>query len=142
MVLFPIHTCESATGAHVSPAFCNPPPTILPTPSHPSRLSQSTRFELPNSHCQFPLGMYMFHCCSFNAFIPPSPFPIVSTSLYRFISIAAQGSVYTSMPLSQFIPCSPSGSVLHVHSLPLRLYSCPANRFISTLLLDLICVHF
>ena len=34
--------------------------------------------------------------------------------------------------LSQFIPPSPSLAGPHVYSLHLRLYSCPANRFIRT----------
>ena len=29
-----------------------------PTPSHPLRLSYSTRFELPASYCKFPLAIY------------------------------------------------------------------------------------
>ena len=40
------------------------------------------------------------------------------------------GSVYMSMPLSNFIPVYPSPSLCpQVHSLRLRLYSCPAPRF-------------
>ena len=55
------------------------------------------------------------------------------------------GSVYMSMLLSHFIPASPSPPPCpQVHSLCLRLYSCPATRFISTILfLDSIymCLH-
>ena len=40
------------------------------------------------------------------------------------------GSVYTSMPLSHFVPAYPSPSPCpQVHSLCLHLYSCPAPRF-------------
>ena len=47
------------------------------------------------------------------------------------------GSVYMSMPLSHFVPASPSHSLCpQVHSLHLRLYSCPAPRFFRT-----ICFH-
>ena len=44
------------------------------------------------------------------------------------------GSVYMSMPLSHFVPAylTPS-SCSQVHSLHLRLYSCPAPRFIRTI---------
>ena len=44
------------------------------------------------------------------------------------------GSVYMSMPLSHFIPAYPSPSPCpQVHSLCLRLYSCPAPRFFRTI---------
>ena len=45
------------------------------------------------------------------------------------------GSVYMSMPLSHFIPAYPSPSLCpQVHSLRhLRLYSCPAPRFVRTI---------
>ena len=43
------------------------------------------------------------------------------------------GSVYMSMPLSHFVPAYPSPSPCpQVHSLHLRLYSCPAPRFFRT----------
>ena len=54
------------------------------------------------------------------------------------------GSVYMSMPLSHFVPAYPSLSLcLQVHSLRLRLYSCPAHRFFRTIFLDSInmCQH-
>ena len=55
------------------------------------------------------------------------------------------GSVYMSMPLSHFIPASPSPSPCpQVHSLRLCLYSCPAPMFIrSIFFLDAIymCQH-
>ena len=51
------------------------------------------------------------------------------------------GSVYMSVLLSHFVPASPSpGSCPQVHSLHLRLYSCPATRLISTVFLDSIYV--
>ena len=43
------------------------------------------------------------------------------------------GSVYTSSPLSHFIPDYPSPSLCaQIHSLCLYLYSCPAPRFVRT----------
>ena len=43
------------------------------------------------------------------------------------------GSVYMSVPLSHFVPAYPSPSPCpQVHSLHLRLYSCPAPRFFRT----------
>ena len=47
------------------------------------------------------------------------------------------GSVYMSIPISHFIPPSPFPPCPKVHSLHLCLYSYPANRFISTILLIL-----
>ena len=45
------------------------------------------------------------------------------------------GSVYMSMPRSHFVPAYPSPSLCpQVHSLRLRLYSCPAPRFFMTIL--------
>ena len=44
------------------------------------------------------------------------------------------GSIYMTMPLSHFVPAYPSHSPCpQVHSLHLRLYSCPAPRFIRTI---------
>ena len=44
------------------------------------------------------------------------------------------GSIYKSVPLSHFVPAYPSPSPCpQVHSLCLRLYSCPAPRFIRTI---------
>ena len=61
--------CKSGTFTHI-PSFFHLPPT--PTPSHPSRSSQSTE----------PPGLYSF------------PLAVSLT----------QGSVYTSVLLSQFVP--------------------------------------
>ena len=48
----------------------------------------------------------------------------------------AFGSVYMSMPLSHFVSAYPSPSPCpHIHSLCLRLYSCPAPRFFRTIFL-------
>ena len=43
-------------------------------------------------------------------------------------------SVYMSIPISQFIPPSPSPLCPHIRSLCLRLYSCLANRKYMTLI--------
>ena len=83
-------------------------PSLLhlpPSLSHPSRWSQSTELiSLCYVAASHPLAIY-----------------------FTF------GSVYTSMPLSHFVPAYPSPSLCRqVHSLSLRLYSCPTPRFIRT----------
>ena len=72
-----MHQHESAIDIHVS-SVLNLPPTS-PMPSHSSRLSRSTRFELPASHSKFPLGSvlnmvtYMFQCYSLYSSYPLLP---------------------------------------------------------------------
>ena len=51
-----VHQLESAVGIHMSPPSGSS--LLPPTPSHPSRLSQSTRFELPASYSKFPPTIY------------------------------------------------------------------------------------
>ena len=100
------------------PSLLSPPP--ISHPSHPSGLSQSTAL---SSLC------YRAH----------SQLPICF----------AYGSVRISLLLSQFIP-EPNLSQKHsllpllcpwVCSLCPSLYSCPANRFLSTVFLDSIYMH-
>ena len=51
-----IYQRESATGIHRSPpSWTSLPP---PTPSHPSRFSQSTGFGFPASYIKFTLAIY------------------------------------------------------------------------------------
>ena len=91
------------------PSLLNPLPS--PTPSHPSRLSQSTGLSTlcheANSHLLSIL--YMAKCTHFHSFLS------------------------SSHPL--FSPLCP-----WVCSLGLHLHCCPANRFISTIFLDYICM--
>ena len=49
-------------------------------------------------------------------------------------------SVHMLMLLSQFVPPQLPALCLQVHFLCLSLYPCPANRFISTIFLDSICM--
>ena len=44
-----------------------------------------------------------------------------------------RGSEHTSVPVSRFVPPSPSPPCPHVYSLCLCLHSCPANRFTCTI---------
>ena len=86
----------------LSPPSCI---SLPPSLSHPDRRSVTKhRTNLPVLCGCFPLAIY-----------------------YTF------GSVYMSMPLSHFVPAYPSHSPCpQVHSLRLRLYSCPAPRFFRT----------
>ena len=87
--------------------------SLPPSLSHPSRWSQSTKLISVLCGC-FPLAIH-----------------------FTF------GSVYMSVPLSHFVPAYPSSSLCQVHSLRLRLYSCPAPRFMRTIFLKIpyICVN-
>ena len=86
---------KSATDLHMSPpSWTSLPP---PTPSHPSRLSQSPRPELPASYGKFPLAVYftygnVYVSMLLSQFVPPSPSSAVSTSLF-------------SMSASLCLPC-------------------------------------
>ena len=60
----------------------------------------------------------------------------VLCSCFPLASYFTFSSVYMSMPLSHFVPAYPSPSPCpKVHSLRLHLYSCPAPRFIRTILI-------
>ena len=82
------------------------------TPPHPSSLSQSTSLRLSVSSSKLPLAISFTYC-----------------------------SIYVSVLLPQFIPPSSYRLCSQVCSLCLCLYSCPADRFISTIFLDSIYVH-
>ena len=55
VLVFAIYQNASAMGIHMSPPSGGSLPP--PTPSHPSRLSQSTGFELLTSYSTFPLAV-------------------------------------------------------------------------------------
>ena len=73
------HTSTWISSRHTSLLPLEPPSHLPLTPSYPSRLSQSTRFELPASHSKFPLVsvlnmvMYMFQCYSLYSSHPLHP---------------------------------------------------------------------
>ena len=75
-------------------------------PSHSSRLSKSTRFELPVSYSKFPPGTYFTY-----------------------------SNVYLSILIYLFHPLLPL-LYPQVCSLGLHPHCCPANRFFSTIFLD------
>ena len=82
-----IYQHELATGIHMPPpsrTSFSPPTPPHPTPPHPSRSSQSTGFELPESHSKLPLAIYFKY-----------------------------GNIYVSMLLFQFVPSSPSPNCFH-----------------------------
>ena len=84
-----IHQHESTVSTYV--------PSPLPTSSHPSRLSQSTRFELTANNNKFPRDISftygnVYASVLLYQFISSSPSPTVSISLF-------------SIPASPLLPC-------------------------------------
>ena len=79
----------------------------------------SSLLRLPPSHPPYPTPLGGHKAQSWS----PCAMRLLPTSYFTF------GSVYMFMPLSHFVPAYPSPSRLQVHSLHLRLYSCPAPRF-------------
>ena len=93
-------------------------PFPIVSPSHPSPLShplshQEHRAKLPVLCREFPLA-----------------------------SCLSQVENVCQCQSLEFVPPSTSPPYPRVHSLCLHLYSCPANRFISTILLNFICIFF
>ena len=108
-----IHQQKSAIDIHMSLlSWSSLPP---PTPSHPSRLSQSTSLSslshTANSHWRSILHMLIYVSVLLSPFVPPFP------------------------PLLSCPPCP------QICSLCLCLHGCPANRFISIVLLDSIYMY-
>ena len=88
-MVFAIHQHELAMGAPVSP---HPQHPRLPSPPHPSGLSQRTGFECPASCIELALVIYFTYgnirvSILFSQIIPPSPSPTESKSLF-FISVS------------------------------------------------------
>ena len=123
-----IHPHGSAIGIHMSL------PLEPPTPSHPSRWSQSTRLELPASYSKFPLVIFhMWGCICFSVTVsihPSLSFPLCvqESLLYVSVSIAALqiGSLKCSVQFSSIpqscltlcpMDCSIPGLPVH-HQLP------------------------
>ena len=89
VVIFSIHSHESAMGVHVFPIL-NSPPTSLP--SHSSGSSQCTSPEHPVSYTKPGLAIYFTHdnthvSMLFSQIIPPSLSPTESKSLF-FTSVS------------------------------------------------------
>ena len=99
MLVSALYQSESAIHTHISPYLLP-----LSSPSHPPYPT--------------PLGGHKAPSWS------PCAMQLLLLAIYFTF-----GSVYMSMPLSHFVPASPSPSPCpQVHSLCLRLYSCPAPR--------------
>ena len=114
--------------------------------------------------CAFNWGVIALQCCIVSAVqrresaesphicrLPGAPLPPSLPTLYgqnhlmlRSSPLAvhfAHGGVYTAVVLSQFVPLLPPLSP-QVPSLRLRLYSCPADRFLSTTFQDSLGTHY
>ena len=102
MVVFAIHSHESAMGVHVFPIL-NPPPTSLPT--HPSGSSQCTSPEHPASCIKPGLPIYFTYdnihvSMLFSQIVPPSPSPTESKRLfYTSVSLVV---LHTGLSLPSF----------------------------------------
>ena len=101
MVVFAIHSHESALGVHVFPIL-NPPPTL----SHPSGSSQCTSPEHPVSCIKPGLAICFTYdnihvSMLFSQIIPPLPSPKESKSLF-FTSVSLFLSHYYHYRLSKF----------------------------------------
>ena len=81
IVLVLPYISEAAIGIHMSPLLEAPFPP--PTPSHPSWLSQSTKFEqqISTGYLILYMVMYMFQCSCLNLSPPLLPLT-VSTRLF------------------------------------------------------------
>ena len=126
-----------------SPSWTSLPPV---TPSHPSRLSESTRFDLPVSYSKFPLVIY-FTCVNahvsillLNLSLPllPSLCPqVCSLCLHlhsvQFSSVQSLTRVWLFVPHeSQHIrpPCPSPTPGVHSNSCPLMESVMPSNHLI------------
>ena len=107
-MLSAIHQHESAIGVHVPPS--SKTSLLLPSPSHSSRLPQTTSFRLPVSRSKFLLAIYSTY-----------------GNIYVSVLLSLKSSLLLSPPLC-----------LKVYSLCLHLHCCPVDRFIGTNLLDFI----
>ena len=112
-----VHQLESAVGIHMSPPSGSSLPP--PTPSHPSRLSQSTRFELPASCSKFPAALYFTYgnvylfssvqsLSRVRLFVTPwTAARQASLSITSSQSLLKLMSIELVMPSNHLIPCHP-----------------------------------
>ena len=92
-----------AIDTHMFPLSWTPLPP--PIPSHPSKLSQSTGFELTVPCSKFPLAIYftygnVYVSILLSQFIPPSPAPSVSTSLFSISASPEKGDFKLGFDIS------------------------------------------
>ena len=97
-------------------------PTFHPIPSHPSRLSQSPRLELPVSHSKFPLALYFTYGSVYVSMlsIPPTLSFFHSVHkyvLYVCISIQFSSAAQSCPTLCDPVNHSTPGLPVH-HQLP------------------------
>ena len=129
VMAFDIPQCESAMGIPVSPpSWISFPP---PTPSHPSRLSQSTRCEFPASFSKFPLLICFTYGNVYVSMLlsqisPPSPSQRMSLdSLWSHLTLGIPKSRWARDSAFQLCLPRPTSGLLHLF-LPLQ-YSCLEN---------------
>ena len=149
-----VQLCESARSTHMSPPSCASLP--LPIPSHCSRSSQS--MELSSLCCttashylsvlhvvvyiwEGPLEKGMATYSSILAWRIPLNRGAWQATVHGVAESRMWLSDFHLMNVRQRYPLNSSHPFLpplgpQVHSLHLRLYSCPADRFVSTIFLD------
>ena len=74
-----------------------------PTPSYPSRLSQSTRFEVPVSYSKFPLAIY-FTCDKVyvSMLLPVCPILSFPNCVHRSVLCISTDALQTGSPVPSF----------------------------------------
>ena len=115
MLVSAVDQHESAIGMHISPPSWSPLPP--PTPSHPSRLSQSPGFGFPDLYSKLPLAICftygkVYVSMLLSQFVPPSPSPTIFTSLFS-MSVSPfmhANLLQLCLTLCDPMDCSPPGS--------------------------------
>ena len=130
------HPCGSSQSAGLVPCAVHSgfPLKPLPPAFRPRGSSQSAGLVPCAVYSGFPLKP-----------LPPAFRPRGSSQSAGLVPCAVFSgfplAIYTSMLLSRFVPSPSSPLRLQVRSLRLRLYSCPVNRFVSTIFLDSIYMY-
>ena len=117
-----IHQSESATGKHTSPSL--EPPSQSPTPSHPSRSSQSTRL---STLCYAALPMsflfYTWLCVYFDATLSVCPLGVYASSgiagswAVLFPVLKEMSALFSIVALSTYIPTNSARGFLFLRTL-------------------------
>ena len=121
-----LHQYELTIGKLLAPP--SQTPLSLPSPSHPSRLAQSTSFGFPASYIRLPLAvlhvvMYMFQCYSIKT-SHPLLLPLCTSLFFMLCSLCCpehrlSNTVFVLAQLFSFIHLNRSYFSLRYHNLQL-----------------------